>query len=98
MPIYEYVCRACGHEFELLVRPPITTPACPSCNTPDLERRLSGFAVTSEGIRQANVRAAKKTLARDPQRLDQRTADQEYTREHMAEEGIRLPPPSDLKK
>ena len=30
MPIYEYECRACGHQFEQLVRTG-DTPACPSC-------------------------------------------------------------------
>jgi putative FmdB family regulatory protein len=40
MPLYEYRCRACGHQFEALVRPGIR-PACPSCSTEDLDRLLS---------------------------------------------------------
>ena len=46
MPLYEYTCRPCGHFFELLVRPG-TVPACPSCQSQDLERALSVFAVDS---------------------------------------------------
>lgn len=43
MPIYEYSCRQCGHEFELLVRAS-TIPDCPSCHSTALEKRLSVFA------------------------------------------------------
>jgi putative FmdB family regulatory protein len=43
MPIYEYACRGCGHEFEALVRTG-TEPACPSCRSTELERLLSVFA------------------------------------------------------
>jgi len=43
MPIHEYACRACGHEFETLVRSS-DTPTCLSCASPDLEKKLSVFA------------------------------------------------------
>lgn len=43
MPIYEYSCSKCGHEFELLVRSS-TIPDCPSCHSTALEKRLSVFA------------------------------------------------------
>jgi len=43
MPIYEYACRACGREFEMLVRSG-TTPACPQCHSTQLDKRLSVFA------------------------------------------------------
>lgn len=52
MPLYEYSCRACGHTFEALVRPP-GTPACPACGATDLERLLSLFAVNSATTRDA---------------------------------------------
>ncbi len=97
MPLYEYVCRACGHEFELLMRAADSAPTCPSCNASDLERLLSGFAVSSTGIRDANVRAAKKKAAADPARRDKRIADQEFTREHLVEDGV-LPEPAKMKK
>jgi len=43
MPIYEYACNNCGHEFEMLVRSG-SVPDCPSCRSPELEKRLSVFA------------------------------------------------------
>ena len=43
MPIFEYGCRSCGREFESLVRSD-TIPACPSCRSTDLEKKLSVFA------------------------------------------------------
>ena len=43
MPIFEYACRACGHEFETLVRSS-DTPSCASCGSPELDKKLSVFA------------------------------------------------------
>jgi putative FmdB family regulatory protein len=43
MPIHEYACRGCGHEFETLVRAS-DTPSCASCGGMELERKLSVFA------------------------------------------------------
>lgn len=40
MPIYEYTCQGCHHDFELLVRGD-ERPACPDCGSPKLEKRLS---------------------------------------------------------
>ena len=48
MPLYEYGCRACEHEFEVLVRAS-EAPECPQCHSTDLERRLSVFAARSQG-------------------------------------------------
>jgi putative FmdB family regulatory protein len=42
MPLYEYACQSCGHEFELLVRGS-EAPACPSCQSGELHRRISVF-------------------------------------------------------
>jgi len=43
MPIFEYACRACGHEFETLVRA-ADTPSCAQCSSADLEKKLSVFS------------------------------------------------------
>jgi putative FmdB family regulatory protein len=43
MPLFEYACRECDHQFEALIRA-TETPECPSCHGTDLERRLSVFA------------------------------------------------------
>ena len=48
MPIFEYACRACGHEFETLVRA-ADTPSCERCASPELEKKLSVFAAQSNG-------------------------------------------------
>jgi putative FmdB family regulatory protein len=46
MPIYEYACPQCGHEFEALVRSG-TTPECPTCHSTRLDKKLSVFATAS---------------------------------------------------
>ncbi|MGD0518716.1 MAG: zinc ribbon domain-containing protein [Thermoguttaceae bacterium] len=40
MPIYEYACRGCGHEFEYFVRGG-ETPSCPACGQTDLTKNFS---------------------------------------------------------
>ena len=47
MPIHEYACRGCGHEFETLVRAS-ETPSCASCGSTELDRKLSVFATQGE--------------------------------------------------
>ena len=44
MPLYEYECRSCRHHFELLVREQ-TLLACPECQSHELDKLLSVFAV-----------------------------------------------------
>jgi putative FmdB family regulatory protein len=46
MPIYEYECRACGSHFEKIIYG-AAEPHCPSCNSADLSRLLSTFAVST---------------------------------------------------
>jgi putative FmdB family regulatory protein len=52
MPIYEYSCTACGAAFEQLVRAS-DVPACPYCESPRLERRMSAAAVGAAGAKSA---------------------------------------------
>ena len=40
MPIYEYACKQCGHQFEELVRGD-EKPACPACGRGNVERQMS---------------------------------------------------------
>ena len=58
MPLFEYTCRGCGAFFEILVRHD-TVPTCPTCQSQDLEKALSLFAVDSEGTRKANLAAGR---------------------------------------
>lgn len=48
MPIFEYVCRECGHGFEKIVGPS-ERPACPACKGRKLEKQLSVFAASTKG-------------------------------------------------
>ena len=40
MPIYEYTCKDCGNDFELLIRGQ-ETPVCPSCGKKHLTKSFS---------------------------------------------------------
>ena len=59
MPIFDFKCGACAHEFEKLVRSD-ATPACPSCGANEVERQLSLPAVKSETTRGLAMAAAKR--------------------------------------
>jgi putative FmdB family regulatory protein len=48
MPIYEYVCQDCGHEFEFLLRGE-EKPTCPSCGRERLSRQMSVPAAHTAG-------------------------------------------------
>lgn len=43
MPIYEYVCHHCGHEFEWLTGSD-EKPTCPNCGMTQLGRKFSAPA------------------------------------------------------
>ena len=51
MPIYEFRCRGCGDEFELLLRRDETAIKCPECSSADVVRKFSAFAVKSGASR-----------------------------------------------
>jgi putative FmdB family regulatory protein len=44
MPLFEYECRTCDHQFEYLTRAG-QLPTCPACGSAELQKRLSAFAV-----------------------------------------------------
>ena len=48
MPIYEYACKGCGQRFEALVTGSIKAH-CPACQSEELDRMLSVFAVGASG-------------------------------------------------
>lgn len=63
MPLYDFICRACRHEFEALVRAG-SEPSCPACHGTDLDRQLPTFAVSSsERTRAAADKKIKKEAA-----------------------------------
>ena len=48
MPIFEYICKECEHEFEALVFGK-QKAECPKCQSKKLEPQLSVFAVSAKG-------------------------------------------------
>ena len=80
MPIYEYRCRGCGHEFETLVLPATPQPTCPECTSADLEKLLSAAALSTEGMRQANALKSRKLQV--AKRKDKIIADEEHRMHH----------------
>jgi putative FmdB family regulatory protein len=48
MPIFEYVCEACHHQFEALLYGK-QKPECPKCHGVKLSSQLSVFAVSAKG-------------------------------------------------
>ncbi len=52
MPIFEYICQDCQHEFEALVFGR-DKARCPKCESKKLSPQLSVFAVSAKGGTQA---------------------------------------------
>jgi putative FmdB family regulatory protein len=88
MPIFEYECRACGREFEQLVRTG-DVPACPACQSQDLEKLLSLSAISSESSRRANIQKARQ--AGKKVQKDKAMAELDEIREHYGEHGMQPP-------
>jgi putative FmdB family regulatory protein len=79
MPIYEYCCKRCRHEFETLVRAG-HAPVCIACGSAELERMLSLPTVNSEGSRARALGAARR---RDSAEAKDRAHEQaKYERSH----------------
>ena len=93
MPIYEYECRKCGHQFEYLLLS--TTPAakCPACHKKDLKQLISLSAVSSESTRQANLKGAQKRAA--VVHKDKQHEDHKHMHEHFEDH---MPPKEKKKK
>ena len=83
MPLYDFRCRGCGHEFEALVRSGDEGTVCPSCKGHDIERLLSTFAVSYAEKTQAAARDSRKRQIAG--RKDAIIADEEYRQKHDKE-------------
>ena len=79
MPIYEYECRECKKQFELLVLGP-STPACPACKATDIERLVSLSTSSSDSSRRRNIALARKYGGKD--HIEKAHAEQEARRHH----------------
>ena len=82
MPLYDFQCRGCGHEFEALVRGREILE-CPSCHGHNLERLLSTFAVSTAERTQAAVKASRARQIAG--RRDALIAEEEYRQRHDKE-------------
>jgi putative FmdB family regulatory protein len=50
MPMFEFKCSRCGHEFEELVFSMTAySVRCPECDSPEVERKISSFSSGSSG-------------------------------------------------
>jgi len=63
MPLYEYQCKACGHEYEALQKP--SDPQllhCPACSLPELHKKLSaaGFRLKGGGWYETDFKSGSK--------------------------------------
>jgi len=70
MPIYEYQCEACGHEYEALQKvnaEPLRQ--CPVCNEPKLIKKISaaGFRLKGSGWYETDFKkGSKRNVAGEP--------------------------------
>ena len=79
MPIYEYQCTACTHEFEALVRSG-SVVKCEKCGSDRLEKRFSLPAIQSETTHAMAMRAAR---TRDrKQGAEREHTQREYEKHH----------------
>ncbi len=63
MPIYEYACKACGHQMEAMQKmsdAPLTD--CPACGKPELAKQISaaGFRLKGGGWYETDFKSGSK--------------------------------------
>ena len=79
MPIYEYACKACGFEKDVLQKlsdEPLTE--CPSCEEQTFSKRISaaGFRLKGSGWYETDFKTGKKkNLAQDSKPASTASAD-----------------------
>ena len=82
MPIYEYKCRSCGHQFEKIVRLD-DKPDCEACHASDLEKLFTAPGIrTSKSQRRSS---AQEKQARSKVHRDQKVAEGDFLRKELSE-------------
>lgn len=83
MPIYDFKCRGCGHEFEELVKVGQSAD-CPVCGGSDVEKLVSLPAVSTEVTRQRSFGKArqKASAVRKEKQHAQAEYERNYIRDH----------------
>jgi putative FmdB family regulatory protein len=66
MPIFEYRCGHCDHQFEALVFGNRQPEACPACQSTALEKQLSTFATHVAGAAASRAAAGPCGSCGDP--------------------------------
>ena len=61
MPIYEFTCKNCGCDCEILVRSSSARPACPECGGKRLEKKFSLFAAQGTKRKGSSCDGCKST-------------------------------------
>lgn len=82
MPLYEYSCRNCHHEFEALVRAQDPPPRCKACQSEDLERLLTAASMSTADQTRSFVKAERK------RRLPTHRAEQNEEYQHALKEHL----------
>ena len=59
MPMFDFVCAECKHKFETLVRG-AQLPACPACQSTNLEKQVSLPAIKTDATHGLAMQAAKR--------------------------------------
>ena len=59
MPIFDYICTDCKHEFEALVRGS-KVPVCPQCKSEQLEKQMSLPAIKTDATTGLAMQAATR--------------------------------------
>jgi putative FmdB family regulatory protein len=65
MPIFEYVCQQCRHQFETIVLGS-QKAACPKCESKRLSQQLSSFAVRGEKSQESSMPSSGCGSCGDP--------------------------------
>jgi len=65
MPIFEYICQKCHHQFEALVYGK-EKAECPKCHATKLEPQLSVFAVSARSSSTSSAPTGACTSCGDP--------------------------------
>lgn len=67
MPLYEYRCEPCDHQFEALIRTASDEPRCPRCGSVEVTKELSVPAAAQAGARGGPSLAARDAGCGRPQ-------------------------------
>ncbi len=95
MPLYDFRCRACGKEFEALVRSQDPEPKCPACESRDLQQLLSTFALDTDERRwppRSTRASARWPSARTPSSPTRNTGCTTTTEGRAGRDGAGLSP------